>query len=94
MLPIWKTHGVRFNKNRHRTRDSKEVEVLKPKDIYGDVELEDGSALMPPITHICQKGMKPNSPNQARGRECVGVFFVCVFSRHLYILYIIVCARV
>jgi len=46
------------------TRDPKAIEVLKPKDIYGDVELEDGSALMPPISHICQKGMKPNSPNQ------------------------------
>lgn len=76
-LAMWKTtQPWTVWKIGARTRDPKAIEVLKPKDIYGDTELEDGSALMPPISHICQKGMKPNSPNQACRGESVGGFFV------------------
>ena len=38
---------------------------MKPVDTYGDSELEAGTAMMPPFTAFCQKGLKPNSPNQA-----------------------------
>ena len=69
-----------------RTRDPKAIEVLKPKDIYGDVELEDGSALMPPISHICQKGMKPNSPNQARGESVESGYLFCFFPIFFWVL--------
>lgn len=43
-----------------RTRHSN----MKPVDTYGDSELEAGTAMMPPFTAFCQKGLKPNSPNQ------------------------------
>eukprot|EP00435_Cladocopium_sp_Y103_P058920 s8_g20.t2 len=43
-----------------RTRHSN----MKPVDNYGDSELEAGTTMMPPVTAFCQKGLKPNSPNQ------------------------------
>ena len=43
---------------------------MKPVDNYGDSELEAGTAMMPSFTAFCQKGLKPNSPNQARGYGC------------------------
>ena len=62
----WVVHPSRTRDG--RTRHSN----MKPVDNYGDSELEAGTAMMPPFTAICQKGLKPNSPNQAvTGRRCM-----------------------
>eukprot|EP00438_Fugacium_kawagutii_P033418 Skav220512 [mRNA] locus=scaffold279:162219:165592:- [translate_table: standard] len=59
---------------RQGTRDGRDRHCsFKQVDCCGDRELDEGTALMPPFVGICQKGLKPNSPNQARmgtGTQC------------------------